>query len=64
MVDGGAMMTKEVLILIMIVTGTIATVMKRMTGTTKGLPVSHKGRGGSAKATRVRVLFIVLMNSM
>jgi hypothetical protein len=56
MIDGGAMMTEEVLILIMIVAGTIAAAMKRTTGTTKGLPDTMGTAGGVEGGCRVVVV--------
>ena len=53
MIDGGAMMTGEVLTLIMIVAGTIAAAMKRTTGSTKGLPDTMGTAGGVEGGCRV-----------
>src|ERR1700761_3489402 len=53
MIDGGAMMTGEVLTLIMIVAGTIAVAKKRTTGSTKGLPDTMGTAGGVEGGCRV-----------
>lgn len=53
MIDGGAMMTGEVLTLIMIVAGTIAAATKRTTGMKKGLPDTMGTAGGVEGGCRV-----------
>src|ERR1700677_4239207 len=49
MIDGGVMMTEEVLTLIMIVAGRIAAATKRTTGTKKGLLPDTMGTAGGVE---------------